>query len=535
MLLGLALGAAAASALVAVVVVLLQERRLEDEILRGTELAADVVASRLEGREPAEALPGVVSPYILSGAIEDALLVTSPDSIPAQSGSRGWIIRELPGGQFLAVLAPRSSDGLRSFLVWVLAAIGSILVLLALTSPLYVSRNLTDPLRSLLADAGRLGDGSSASALAARASFSRLVELLAIRDRELADLRAVAERRADRAEETASAVIAALESAVISTDASGRLISYNPSAAELLELVPEDIGGEFPAGRTGLGQRIGQALRDGRAQDGIDYEQDAGGVPGGKVYSLSISGGPGEVRAVLATDVTRLRDLERRLAEEAAMAGLGTASAGIAHEMGNTLCALAGFIDLLARGSTGGRTGELLAEARTEIEAGVRTIDAFKTLASVSSSATREFPAERLGEAAAEWASGAGCPGPVSVSGLRGLVRIDPVLLSLAVSNLLRNAGESDPSGSVELSLVQNGEILRILVSDRGPGLPAPPQEVLRPFFSTRKEQGHMGLGLTLARRIALAFGGDLLARDRDGGGAEFELWIPVTADRDVT
>jgi two-component system C4-dicarboxylate transport sensor histidine kinase DctB len=63
---------------------------------------------------------------------------------------------------------------------------------------------------------------------------------------------------------------------------------------------------------------------------------------------------------------------------------------------------------------------------------------------------------------------------------------------------------------------------------DRGHGLPPDPSEVLKPFFSTRKDQGHMGMGLTLARRIAMTFGGDLSASPRQGGGAVFELWIPL-------
>lgn len=37
-----------------------------------------------------------------------------------------------------------------------------------------------------------------------------------------------------------------------------------------------------------------------------------------------------------------------------------------------------------------------------------------------------------------------------------------------------------------------------------------------------------MGMGLTIARRIALAAGGDLTARNREGGGAVFEMTLPI-------
>ena len=63
-------------------------------------------------------------------------------------------------------------------------------------------------------------------------------------------------------------------------------------------------------------------------------------------------------------------------------------------------------------------------------------------------------------------------------------------------------------------------------VLDRGPGLPPEIAERLfEPFFTTRSDG--LGLGLNICRSIVESMGGELLARNRDGGGAVFEIRLP--------
>ncbi|MNS68504.1 Sensor protein FixL [compost metagenome] len=63
-------------------------------------------------------------------------------------------------------------------------------------------------------------------------------------------------------------------------------------------------------------------------------------------------------------------------------------------------------------------------------------------------------------------------------------------------------------------------------VLDRGPGLPPEIAERLfEPFFTTRPDG--LGLGLNICRSIVESMGGELLARNRGGGGAIFEIRLP--------
>jgi signal transduction histidine kinase len=105
----------------------------------------------------------------------------------------------------------------------------------------------------------------------------------------------------------------------------------------------------------------------------------------------------------------------------------------------------------------------------------------------------------------------------------------DPELLEQALINLLKNALEAScgrPGAGVRLGVRLDENQVALVVEDNGPGLPAgDPEAVFVPFFSTK--DGGSGVGLTVARQIALAHGGRLEAQPRPGGGASFRLMLP--------
>jgi signal transduction histidine kinase len=98
------------------------------------------------------------------------------------------------------------------------------------------------------------------------------------------------------------------------------------------------------------------------------------------------------------------------------------------------------------------------------------------------------------------------------------------------VTNLLANALHWTPAGGrVDLGLArQNGEII-VAVSDTGPGIePQEEERIFRPFWSG--DGGGTGLGLTIARELALALGGRLELHSELGRGSRFVLVLPVQA-----
>ena len=114
----------------------------------------------------------------------------------------------------------------------------------------------------------------------------------------------------------------------------------------------------------------------------------------------------------------------------------------------------------------------------------------------------------------------------------------DEDALAEAIANLVQNAAKyADESDSIDLVVRKFGDWAVFSVQDRGPGLP--PEAVERafePFFrlvpSGRPDPGGSGLGLTIARRIAVAHGGRLGIFNRSAGGARFSIIIPLERAR---
>ncbi len=81
--------------------------------------------------------------------------------------------------------------------------------------------------------------------------------------------------------------------------------------------------------------------------------------------------------------------------------------------------------------------------------------------------------------------------------------------------------------GQVALSAVTIGRSALVMVDDDGPGIPRDRREsVFRPFESGAA--GGTGLGLTIARDIVRAHGGDITLEDSPMGGLRARVRLPV-------
>jgi two-component system sensor histidine kinase KdpD len=97
--------------------------------------------------------------------------------------------------------------------------------------------------------------------------------------------------------------------------------------------------------------------------------------------------------------------------------------------------------------------------------------------------------------------------------------------------NLLTNAAKYGGPGSrvtVEAVAERDAVVLRVL--DEGPGIVEGEAERLFDLFyrspSTAPTVAGAGIGLFVCRQLAIAMGGSMRARNRDGAGAAFELWL---------
>lgn len=114
-------------------------------------------------------------------------------------------------------------------------------------------------------------------------------------------------------------------------------------------------------------------------------------------------------------------------------------------------------------------------------------------------------------------------------------IMADPVLLELALSNLIDNASKYAPPGTaIELFTAFDSEQVSISIRDHGPGIPTDMQAdifkkfIRYPLNHPGKSPPGAGLGLYLVKRIAMLHGGDIRLTSRPSEGACFTLSLPI-------
>lgn len=121
----------------------------------------------------------------------------------------------------------------------------------------------------------------------------------------------------------------------------------------------------------------------------------------------------------------------------------------------------------------------------------------------------------------------------ISASSERANAVTDPHLVETVISNFVTNAMRSTPSGGeVVVAVRRSRGRVRISVTDTGMGIPADEQERIFDRFyrldrARDRAAGGAGLGLSIARRYALALGGWIELESTPGKGSRFTLVIP--------
>ena len=121
----------------------------------------------------------------------------------------------------------------------------------------------------------------------------------------------------------------------------------------------------------------------------------------------------------------------------------------------------------------------------------------------------------------------------IAVPSAPAAVRAHPALLGQLLDNLLDNAANYSPAGTpIALTVASRDDGVEVAVADRGLGIAAEDAgRVFEPFFRTgpgRAANGRgTGLGLSVARRIAEAFGARIGVESEPGRGSRFAVRFP--------
>ena len=231
---------------------------------------------------------------------------------------------------------------------------------------------------------------------------------------------------------------------------------------------------------------------------------------------------------------------EQTLAQSSKLAALGEMSAAVSHELNQPLAAmktyLAGAKLLLQRARTEealssfqriddliGRMGAITRQLKSYARKGGEAFEPVDLRAALSEALSMMEPQLKTRKL------------HIIRTMPRGSVMVmaDRIRLEQVIINLLRNALDATKSVAepqVELMLTA-GETAVLSVRDNGPGI-SDLDKLFEPFWTTKKPGEGTGLGLAISSSIVADFGGRMTAHNSEGGGAVFEVQLPLLSDK---
>lgn len=358
--------------------------------------------------------------------------------------------------------------------------------------------------------------------------------------------RAVLTRGGDTTRIFLETMIECSPDAIICTDGDGMIIAWNTAAEKLYGYAAREVVGRsimitIPDERRDEAHRVLQRVHAGervsgwrtvrRRKDGTLFDVEPTWWP---VYDRA---GALLGVAIVIHDVSERVELEEQLDDVTRIAAIGRLAATVAHEFNNVLMAIQPFVDVIQRRA---RADPSVASAVRHItNALMRGRNITEEVLRFGKPATPNY--EELD--ATEWLRRLGEELRMVVPGRIDLhvtfpdapvrIRADAHQLTQLLMNLVLNARDAigRRSGEIDVALSAQRElgVVRIVVEDSGPGIPAAvAAKVFEPLFTT-KASG-TGLGLPVARQIAERHGGDIKLSATQQG-TRFEVTLPILID----
>lgn len=246
----------------------------------------------------------------------------------------------------------------------------------------------------------------------------------------------------------------------------------------------------------------------------------------------------------------RTRELERsqeELRRSERLASLGTFAAGLAHEINNPIGSILLAADNARRFGDGPQSQQIIERALTKIVANATRCGHIvkSVLQFARDEASDKLPGDLCSvlrnaiDATREYADQRGASVEFVAEDALPDVNMAPVVIEQAFVNLIRNAVESREAGArVTLQVERRPGVVRVSVADDGRGLtPDQKSRLFDPFFTTRRQSGGTGLGMSISHGIIAEHGGtiDIDSRRRQGTVIIVELPLHSTPEQQVT
>lgn len=226
----------------------------------------------------------------------------------------------------------------------------------------------------------------------------------------------------------------------------------------------------------------------------------------------------------------RVADYRSKEADQRRLVQLGMAARTLTHEIRNPLGVLMAQQALLKKTLSPDQADNLIIIAEEVERLSALTDRVREWLADPSGNPRLFNPSEVLASILERQYPNISVDTSAENSAENATIRMDPELFASVITNLVRNAVESQEgmavSESPELFLRSHGKVVIIDICDRGKGLPeGDPEQIFDPFFTTKIKGS--GVGLALSRQLVEAAGGTLELRNRSSGGVRATITLP--------
>ncbi len=330
-------------------------------------------------------------------------------------------------------------------------------------------------------------------------------------------------------------IIESMPDGLLTLDSRGRIVSCNPRAleftemdlAELQDKRPEDLFAGWPA--------------DSRHMQGTAFSYTFVHKDGTQV-PVEISSSPllddqgNTLGAVfLLRDLRSIRSLQKQLDRARRLAALGKMAAGIAHEIRNPLGTLRGFAQYFGSRADDDDAREYSTLMIGEVD---RLNESISSLLQFSRPREPEFsPVDPkvLLEKTAKLLEYDFKEKEITLQKTGNCtqsIEADEDLLLQVLMNLLKNALNASRNGTtIELSCKEDGDTIRITVTDSGKGMSEAEQNrMFDPFFTTRT--AGTGLGLAVSHQIVEQHDGHFEIKSQPGKGTAITVVLPCRPKR---
>jgi two-component system, OmpR family, phosphate regulon sensor histidine kinase PhoR len=329
------------------------------------------------------------------------------------------------------------------------------------------------------------------------------------------------------------AILSGMVEGVLVLDAAGRIQLANRAAQSMLRMDTSSVGRPYVEviRHPDIAAQLGTALR-GQDVDSreIALTRDPGRTFVARAAPVSRGGGGGAVLVLHEiTDLRRADQIRRDFV------------ANVSHELRTPLTAIRGYVEALLDDRSDSEDAqkflEIIARHSERMERLVSDLlrlarlDARQEALDLASCDLHQLFNTVIADVA-QTAEAKHQQITTAVDGAGSRVTADPAKLHDVLRNLVENAVHYSPDhAAIRLEATHQNGVVRISVSDSGPGIP--PEDLSRVFErfyrvdKSRARPGGTGLGLAIVRHLIELHGGQAVAENRPEGGARFVITLP--------